>query len=686
MSSEKIIVLYERLSREDENLGESYSISNQKKLLEDYCREKGWTRFRHFTDDGISGTTFNRPAFNSLLTEIEAGRVGTVIVKDMSRFGRNYLQVGFYTEMMFPKKNVRFIAVNNGVDSANPADNDFTPFLNIMNEWYAKDTSKKIKAVFKAKMRDGKRVSGAVPYGYYRKPEDKQTLYVDEASASVVRRIFQLACDGMGATAIADTLSEDKILIPSAYARQNHPEDCQCTNYHDPYTWNATTVGYILNRREYLGHTVLGKTTRDNFKTKRKRIANEDELLVFYNTHEAIIDQETYDKAQRMRKRVSPRRNSEKPAHRLSGLLYCADCGSRLAYINSKPKDGKIYDSNQAFRCSRYHNKYHSCTGHYIKASTIEMLIYQATKRVSQYVLKDEKEFVEQLKAQYELQCEKVSAEFFDEFNKRYGSHIHILDWALHLDEATPHIHERHVFDAKNKYGELCPQQDKALEELGFELPDPAKKKGKYNNRKMNFDAECRKLFLEIAQRNGVQVECEPVYGGAGYLEKQDFIIENQKKRIAEKQAVLDEITMRVLDMENFVEQVAEDAYEKACEAVSDTMAEQTRAEDIEELRRYKKWLTSDERKTPKDKRDFVGRCLDNLENRLRGMAQKVAGKVMETLQNPRIKEQKKSEVKEHARKSVRALLEANRKLVEEQRAKVAETPAHKKARGEELG
>lgn len=403
----RITALYERLSRDDEMQGESNSITNQKKYLEDYAVQHGFGNIQHFSDDGYSGTNFNRPAFNSLLTEIEAGRVGTVIVKDMSRFGRNYLQVGFYTEMMFPKKNVRFIAVNNGVDSANPADNDFTPFLNIMNEWYAKDTSKKIKAVFKAKMRDGKRVSGAVPYGYYRKPEDKQTLYVDEASASVVRRIFQLACDGMGATAIADTLSEDKILIPSAYARQNHPEDCQCTNYHGPYTWNATTVGYILSRREYLGHTVLGKTTRDNFKTKRKRIANEDELLVFYNTHEAIIDQETYDKAQRMRKRVSPRRNSEKPAHRLSGLLYCAHCGSRLAYINSKPKDGKIYDSNQAFRCSRYHNKYHSCTGHYIKASTIEMLIYQATKRVSQYVLKDEKEFVEQLKAQYELQCEK---------------------------------------------------------------------------------------------------------------------------------------------------------------------------------------------------------------------------------------------------------------------------------------
>ena len=175
-------------------------------------------------------------------------------------------------ELTFPKKGVRFIAVNNGVDSANPTDNDFTPFLNIMNEWYAKDTSKKIKAVFKARMRDGKRVSGAVPYGYYRKPEDKQTLYVDEVSASVVRRIFQFACEGMGATAIADTLSADKVLIPSAYARQNHPEDCQCTRYHDAYTWNATTVGYILSRREYLGHTILGKTTKDSFKTKRKRV------------------------------------------------------------------------------------------------------------------------------------------------------------------------------------------------------------------------------------------------------------------------------------------------------------------------------------------------------------------------------------------------------------------------------
>ena len=240
----------------------------------------------------------------------------------------------------------------------------------------------------------------------------------------------------------------------------------------------------------------------------------------------------------------------------------------------------------------------------------------------------------------------KVVAEFFEEFEKRYGSHVHILDWALHLDEATPHVHVRQVYDALNKYGELCPQQEKALEELGFELPDPTKKRSRFNNRKMCFDAECRKLFLDIGQKNGVELEYEPEYGGASYLEKQDYIIENQQKRIAKMQAALDDITLKVLDMENMVEQIADDAYEKACEVVADTVAEHTRAEDIAELRSYKKWLTSDERKTPKDKRDFVGKCLDNLEARFRKMAQAVAKKVLGALQSPQIKEQKKEEIK----------------------------------------
>lgn len=280
----------------------------------------------------------------------------------------------------------------------------------------------------------------------------------------------------------------------------------------------------------------------------------------------------------------------------------------------------------------------------------------------------------------------KVVAEFFEEFEKRYGSHVHILDWALHLDEATPHVHVRQVYDALNKYGELCPQQEKALEELGFELPDLTKKRSRFNNRKMCFDAECRKLFLDIGQKNGVELEYEPEYGGASYLEKQDYIIENQQKRIAKMQAALDDITLKVLDMENMVEQIADDAYEKACEVVADTVAEHTRAEDIAELRSYKKWLTSDERKTPKDKRDFVGKCLDNLEARFRKMAQAVAKKVLGALQSPQIKEQKKEEIKERARVSVRERLAEHQKQVEMEKQRKAELPKVKKQKTEELG
>ena len=218
----KITALYERLSRDDEQAGESNSIQNQKKYLEEYARQKGLRNIRHFYDDGYSGTNFNRPGFAALLEEIEAGRVETLVVKDLSRFGRNYLQVGYYTEILFPKKGVRFIAINNNVDSATPQDNDFTPFLNIMNEWYAKDTSNKIKAIFKSRMKDGMRCSGSIPYGYKREPDDKQTLIVDEPAAEVVRKIFRLACQGNSITAIAEMLTAEQILIPSAYVAVTH--------------------------------------------------------------------------------------------------------------------------------------------------------------------------------------------------------------------------------------------------------------------------------------------------------------------------------------------------------------------------------------------------------------------------------------------------------------------------------
>ena len=211
--SSKITALYERLSRDDDLNGESNSITNQKQYLEDYARRNGFTNIRHFTDDGFSGVNFNRPSFQELIKEVEAGNVATIIVKDMSRLGRNYLQVGFYTEVLFPQKDVRFLAINNSIDSNNASDNDFAPFLNIMNEWYAKDTSNKIKAVFDARMKDGKRCSGSIPYGYNRLATDKQTLVVDPVASAVVKRIFLLANEGKSPRAIAELLTEEKVLI-----------------------------------------------------------------------------------------------------------------------------------------------------------------------------------------------------------------------------------------------------------------------------------------------------------------------------------------------------------------------------------------------------------------------------------------------------------------------------------------
>lgn len=396
----KITALYERLSRDDEQAGESNSIQNQKKYLEEYARQKGLRNIRHFYDDGYSGTNFNRPGFAALLEEIEAGRVETLVVKDLSRFGRNYLQVGYYTEILFPKKGVRFIAINNNVDSAAPQDNDFTPFLNIMNEWYAKDTSNKIKAIFKSRMKDGMRCSGSIPYGYKRKPDDKQTLIVDEPAAEIVRKIFRLACQGNSTTAIAEILTAEQVLIPAAYAALHNPKNCRHKNVTDPYRWNATTVGYILDRQEYLGHTVLGKSICENFKTKQRRAATPDELMIFPDTHEAIIDQDTWDIARKIRMKKKPRVANGTYSHRLSGLVYCADCGARMGFISPDARHGeKHYDSDSAFQCGNYRSTAAECVSHYVKTSVLEAAVLQAIQTVSKYVLENEAEFVDQLRA-----------------------------------------------------------------------------------------------------------------------------------------------------------------------------------------------------------------------------------------------------------------------------------------------
>lgn len=303
----RVTALYERLSKDDEQQGESNSILNQKRFLEDFARKSGMTNIKHFTDDGYTGRNFNRPGFQAMLAEAEAGKIGTIIVKDMSRFGRNYLEVGFYTEILFPKKQIRFVAINNSVDSDKPQDNDFTPFLNIMNEWYAKDTSNKIKSIFLSRMNDGKRCSGSIPYGYNRLPEDKQTLVVDPVASQVVKHIFELAAEGLTPPAIARQLTEEKVLIPSAYTLQYHPEQCNRKAAYGCTSWNANTVREILSRQEYLGHTVLRKTIGTNFKTDERRFATDEERLVFEDTHEPIVDSELWELAHRRLKHATRR-------------------------------------------------------------------------------------------------------------------------------------------------------------------------------------------------------------------------------------------------------------------------------------------------------------------------------------------------------------------------------------------
>ena len=443
LNSIKITALYERLSRDDELQGESNSITNQKHFLEDYARKNGFVNIRHFIDDGVSGTTFDREGFQSMIAEVEAGNVAVIIVKDMSRFGRDYLKVGFYTEVMFKEKGVRFIAINNGIDSSNQQDSDFTPFLNIMNEWYARDSSRKIQAIFKARMQEGKRVSPSVPYGYRRDPDDKQHLIIDPEPASVVRRIFKLVLEGNGVNRIADILYADKILIPSAYAEKYYPENQHSKSFHDPIRWTNQTIIHILEKREYMGHTVLGKTISESYKTKKRRKATEDELMIFENTHEAIIDEETWNNVQRLiETKRRPKKNGAPPC-RLSGLLYCADCGSKLSHrYNSRNK----YDADNSYGCSSYRQYTRNCTMHYIRVSVVEKLILETIREVSAYALSNEKEFVKKVREASDVQQEATMKEYRRRLGKAKRRHEELDDLVKKLYEsfATGKIPEKH--------------------------------------------------------------------------------------------------------------------------------------------------------------------------------------------------------------------------------------------------
>ena len=388
MRNEKITPLYERLSRDDELQGESNSISHQKQMLEEFARRNGLPNPTHFTDDGVSGTRFDRPGFLAMMEEVEAGRVEAIVIKDMSRLGRDYLKVGQVMEIL-RQRGVRLIAINDGVDSLN-GDDDFTPFRNIMNEFYARDTSRKIRSVFKSKGMSGKHLTGTVIYGYLW-DEKREHWLVDEEAAAVVRHIFALAMEGYGPYQIATKLSEEKIEMPAVHLARYGEGVNKNKAFADIYRWSASTVVEILKKQEYLGHTVNFKT-RKHFKDKKSHYVDESEWTIFENTHEAIIDQETFDNVQRIRGNARRYPDGFGEAHPLTGLMYCADCGGKM-YVH-RTYNGKRVPQ---YTCGQY-GKYpigSLCpTQHRIKAEAVLTLIADMLRAIAEYSRNDRAEFI----------------------------------------------------------------------------------------------------------------------------------------------------------------------------------------------------------------------------------------------------------------------------------------------------
>ena len=392
-NQQPITALYPRLSHEDELQGESNSISNQKRILETYAKQNGFSNLRWYTDDGYSGANFQRPGFQAMLADIEAGKVGTVIVKDMSRLGRNYLQVGMYTEMIFPQKGVRFIAINDGVDSAQ-GENDFAPLRNIFNEWLVRDTSKKIKAVKRSKGMSGKPITSKPVYGYLM--DEDENFIIDEEAAPVVRQIYSLCLAGNGPTKIARMLTEQQIPTPGTleYRRTGSTR-----RYHPGYEckWATNTVVHILENREYTGCLVNFKTEKLSYKVKHSVENSPEKQVIFENHHEPIIDTQTWERVQELRKqRKRPNRYDE--VGLFSGILFCADCGS-VMYQQRYQTDKRKQD---CYICGSYKKRTADCTAHFIRTDLLTAGVLSNLRKVTSYAAKHEARFMKLLIEQNE--------------------------------------------------------------------------------------------------------------------------------------------------------------------------------------------------------------------------------------------------------------------------------------------
>ena len=458
-----LTVLYLRLSREDENEGDSNSIVNQKELLLRYAQEHGFTNIKIISDDGYSGVSFDRPGFQELLSLANAGKVGVIITKDLSRLGRNYIEVGKYSEVLFPGLGIRYIAVNDGFDSDDLDGNELAPFKNLFNEWFARDTSKKIRSVLRTKAMSGKSLITRAPYGYRRGGEGEPHFVIDEEAAQIVKRIFRMCAQGLGPTVIATTLKNEKILKPTIYRYQKIGNYGTSTDINEPYAWSTLSVNNILENEVYLGHTVNCRTRVISYKDKRQIRTPKEEQIRIENTHEAIIDQTTWDIVRSIRA-TKRRRNNLGEVNKYSGLLYCYDCGAPLYFICCKSQGGRV-----GFTCSNYrkHAGFELCSPHRIKETQLDQIVLEEINKALYFARTKTDEFAEYINQKTSAQSRKeLNAKMKDLAKaKRRSSELTTLFTRLYEDNVLGRISD-------DQYKMLSDAYTTEKRELDATIPD----------------------------------------------------------------------------------------------------------------------------------------------------------------------------------------------------------------------
>ena len=446
-----ITALYCRLSRDDGADGDSNSISNQKRMLSKYAKEHGFDNTRFYVDDGYTGTNFNRPGFLKMLEDMDAGYVSTLIIKDMSRLGRDYLQSGYYTESYFPDRNIRFIAINDGVDSIN-GDNEFIPFRNIMNEMYARDISRKVRSAHRIRGNMGEPL-GQPPYGYMKSPENKKKWIIDPPAAAVVRKIFRLFLEGKGIDTIARMMQEDGHLNCTAYWQSKGIGRGGKKVQPNPYKWKCSTISGILQRQEYCGDIINFKTTSRSFKNRRRIDNNPEDWVIFKDVHEPIISREDFEIVQKLAGNV--KRRPPKPENGdkniFCDLLYCADCGKKLWYHTNTNNSNIHY-----FSCSNYVKDYRgTCpTRHYIRVEGVEQVVLRELARLAAYLEEDEQAFVELLakKSEKDAQMERKLLQNELQSSIARNEAVARLFEKLYEDNATGKVTDDWFMQLSHKY------------------------------------------------------------------------------------------------------------------------------------------------------------------------------------------------------------------------------------------